>query len=610
MASRATARPSRAATPAAKPLALATRLLQMQQQQGNQATGHVLQRMIAVPLPPKIDWLLDQGEGKKLSHYAYGMPINPRGQTFEDAVLEFIYGLPTEAERTISMDQWKVVTGALARQDFELARLALEGWKTKINAAQQGQYLGHPNKPAIKPNEELKETIPQSQTSLATAIKFRDQLLAQMPTAKSHRKWVDSPWKDEFMIGALVLPNGEVLVSHSGRFTKEQKDCFNQTALTMGYTPVEKPDDLEDHARQHLKNALHGDSQYEIDDDKVVNKHGHPTDSGNPVGKCAAVGVLTPGAYQDPSLFQKKAGKDDLLHTLALSEVWFSTTAKQKVEIKDKQGKGHLFGGNQDVASCLTCHFQVRGLAQELLKFQQETFCTETLELIPDELQPLLAELQRIEADLQPFLQAPAENLTPAQELSTALANVKQSLNSYKLQYQAQLALAYTAHVDAGSNHNQLFETHHKPRHFPAVVVPDKPTDIPTEPKEPKQPAYPGAKVLEKATSSKAKNYRANMEKYEKDQKAYPALLETYKQEKGAYDAKMEKHQNGVRAVEMYKTMEQSQKYLPPSALYKQPTYTAVLVKAHRQLAESIARARSDLNTLQAMNALQPENGE
>ncbi|MFC3772515.1 hypothetical protein [Paenibacillus sp. GCM10012303] len=375
----------------------------------------VIRRMIDSDVPVATNW-------ETLEKYVYRTLINPRKQTFEQSVLEYIE-TKAAGHGQISTLWEQVKAGLQSKADIGDVTSKLTDIRTGINTVKATEP-DHPNKRGIGPSQELYETIPQSETSKTVAATIRLALLndftanvqykiikprigpAKMVPDKYGGNPIVGKWSESFMMGVLVLPNDEIHVSHSGFMGQTQHQVFEQIVQDNGGIPVThdtttKHDQLTQTFTDILQREMPKHPHHQIVQDNGRDKvqHDHPThgtvvETGNPVGTCAAPQAVHP--FNDPRLpdFPANLTGDT---AMGMTEVLVRYESKIKVKMsrgKDKKYMGNtnpvkvldmndapqLYSGGQDVVSCLTCQFQLRETLKRIVDRRRNVLNKETIE--------------------------------------------------------------------------------------------------------------------------------------------------------------------------------------------------------------------------------------
>ncbi|TMV46294.1 hypothetical protein FE783_26765 [Paenibacillus mesophilus] len=410
-------------------------ILQLQRTVGNRAVGMMLQRgrsarpekpaprgnrsfiqrMIDSDVPATTDW-------GALEKYVFRTLINPRKQTFEQSVVEHI---ETRAAgyAEISSAWEQVKTGLKSKTDIGEVASKLTDIRTRINDV-KSLVPDHPNKRGIDASQELYETIPQSENSKTVAATIRQALLNDFTANVQYKiirpksgpakvvpdRYGGAPivgkWSESFMLGVLVLPNGDIHVSHSGFMGPTQNQAFVQIVQTNHGTPVTHDtstdhDDLTRTFTAILQREIPKHAHHKTVKDKGRDKvqHDHPTsraklESGNPVGTCAAPQALHD--FNDPNLSDFPAeltgnsvmGMTEVLVRYETKINVRMTKGPDKkywgnvnpVQVLDANDAPQSYSGSQDVVSCLTCQFQLRETLKRIVDRRRNVLNKETIE--------------------------------------------------------------------------------------------------------------------------------------------------------------------------------------------------------------------------------------
>jgi hypothetical protein len=375
----------------------------------------VIRRMIDSDVPAATDW-------EALEKYVYRTLINPRKQTFEQSVDEYI-ATKAAGHGQISTLWEQVKAGLQSKADIGDVSSKLTDIRTRINAVKSSEP-DHPNKRGIGPSQELYETIPQSETSKTVAATIRLALLndftanvqykiikprigpAKMVPDKYGGNPIVGKWSESFMMGVLVLPNGEIHVSHSGFMGQTQHQVFEQIVQANHGTPVTHDstaahDDLSQTFTDILRREMPKHTHHQIVQDHGRDKvqHDHPThgtvvETGNPVGTCAAPQAVHP--FNDPHLpdFPANLTGDT---AMGMTEVLVRYESKVSVRMNKGANKKYMgnikpvkvldindapqsYSGNQDVVSCLTCQFQLRETLKRIVDRRRNVLNKQTIE--------------------------------------------------------------------------------------------------------------------------------------------------------------------------------------------------------------------------------------
>lgn len=343
-----------------------------------------IQRMIDTNVPAHGTW--DQVE-----QYLAKTIVNPRKQTFEQAVDEYLATQPT-AGAAVNAD-WQQIAALRALRTVgqeAQALLLAQSIRTAINTA-KSTTPDHPNKRGIQPSAERYETIPQSEASMQYATTLRGELIQlhndcreifdrrrsqgwkYKDPADNRYKWIDGHWALSFMLCVFIRPDGAVLVSHSGFMGTSHTAAFRAIVTRHGWTPV-TPDDaqystIQTNYKADAQAELHGNPTQQIRSDhrhkeKVTDNH--TRESGNPLGVCAAPQALD-GARGIASDFPAAMSGNT---PMAMTEIWVDASTHQ-VTVKDDAGTDQQYSGNVDVPSCLSCQFQLRAIMKRLVDLRR-----------------------------------------------------------------------------------------------------------------------------------------------------------------------------------------------------------------------------------------------
>ena len=416
---------------------------------GSASAGPV-QRMIDSAVPrigtPIEESLRQVGQLQKiLVQYMFGQVVNNRGQTFEDAVEEFILLYPNHAIAA----QW-----ASARHDvlaeprhdaLHAAAQVLDGIRTQINA-HESLVPSHPNKRGITPDQEASGTVPQSDTSRAAASQLRSDILQDLTLPGDYNERDDGRWSEQFMLGVLVLPSGQILVAHSGFMGPRQQDEFERIVTARGHLPVAHGEDSYHALQQTYEKILRADiKQHANHRIHVENKPHHDLykaestatgEIGNPAGVCAA-----PQAIDGVS--------SELLQgttPLALTELWVSGNPRSDVPIFDAHDQEQRYRGNEDVPSCLTCQIQLPGVLDDLRERQRAIDIDASIASAEGD-RVDLAQVQAL-LDLLPSAHRPGKAKNAKQRQQRDQARARQKLEQARDAYQSARATLATANLD------------------------------------------------------------------------------------------------------------------------------------------------------------------
>jgi len=347
-----------------------------------------IQRMIDRAAPP------NGSAWDVIERYLSRTLINPRKQTFEEAVDEFIAtGVTGASDVGREWQALVAIRGQLGQEAAALARIRTI--RTTINT-RKAQAPDHPNKRGITPSRERYETIPQSRQSQQVAFALRASLVASLlggygtrtyydrrakrnrtvgtylDPSDNRRKDIVGYWAESFMLGVLVLPDGTIRVSHSGYMGDSQDDAFRHIVTAAGYTPWTYGDndyaDLQDDYKADAQQALQHDPVHSVQTDhrgkdKVTDGH----EWGNPLGVCAAPQVLDDArGLTGPFPAELTGGTQ-----MALTEVWVSANNNSRVAVDDASGHTQRYSGNVDVPSCLSCQHQLRAVMTRLVELRR-----------------------------------------------------------------------------------------------------------------------------------------------------------------------------------------------------------------------------------------------
>ncbi|PYI56596.1 hypothetical protein [Paenibacillus flagellatus] len=377
----------------------------------------VIRRMIDSDVPSTTDW-------EALEKYVYRTLVNPRKMTFEQSVVEHIETRAAQHAQ-VSTAWEQVKTGLNSKSDIGDVVSKLADIRTRINTVKSTEP-DHPNKRGIDASQELYETIPQSETSKTVAATIRQALLNDFtanvqykiirpksgPPKMVPERYAGGPiagkWSESFMMGVLVLPNGDIHVSHSGFMGQTQNQAFRQIVQTNGGIPVTHDtdtdhDDLTRTFAAILQREMPKHAHHQIVQDNGRDKvqHDHPTsgaklESGNPVGTCAAPQAVHP--FNDPGLSDFPP---ELTGATAMGMTEVLVRYETKINVRmikgpDKKYRGNVkpvhvldandvsqsYSGNQDVVSCLTCQFQLRETLKRIVDRRRNVLNKETIETL------------------------------------------------------------------------------------------------------------------------------------------------------------------------------------------------------------------------------------
>lgn len=373
----------------------------------------VIRRMIDSDVPATTNW-------EALVKYVYRTLINPRKQTFEQSVDEYI---ATKAAQygQISTLWGQVKAGLQSKSDIGDVSSKLTDIRTRINAVKSTEP-DHPNKRGIAPSQELYETIPQSEASKTVAATIRQALLNDF-TANVQYKIIKSrppktvpdqyggnpivgKWSESFMMGVLVLPNRDIHVSHSGFMGQTQHQVFEQIVQANRGIPVTHDTTAEhndlsqtftDILQREIPKHTHHQIVQEHGRDKVQHDHsthGTVVETGNPVGTCAAPQAVH--SFNDPNLpdFPAELTGDTAMGMTEVLVRYESKVSVRMTNIPNRNYMGNIkpvkvldindapqsYSGNQDVVSCLTCQFQLRETLKRIVDRRRNVLNKETIE--------------------------------------------------------------------------------------------------------------------------------------------------------------------------------------------------------------------------------------
>jgi hypothetical protein len=394
------------------------------------ANGAVIQRMIRMELFAQRTFEEIKDLNTLLRFISYGeledgsfQFVNNRAQSFKQAVNEFI---KTKSPRYGEVEErWKWL---LAATDVEKIKACMREIATVINRV-KSEYPDHPNAfwigqgaGEMAAEEEAPGTIPQTTESRDLANGLLYELNAEDGKLKKavlegtigHEK----KQKMNFMLGVLVFPDRQVMISVSGgikNFSMLERFCDDylrgRDFILKG---VYNTAHLTEKARE----------QYEASYSKEVG--GSSTsfnkakgDEGSMPGACAAAVILGNKDVMNPQSFRERKpserGKGKV--RLGLTEVFTGDT----VEISNrKQGAVQQWpkpNTNEfDIPSCETCQHQLLHPALELVRLEK----AERLKYhYPDRQQSIAAKLTTYEA---PLLEESARKESTDKQYSDAAA--------------------------------------------------------------------------------------------------------------------------------------------------------------------------------------------
>jgi hypothetical protein len=302
--------------------------------------------------------------------------VNSRGQTFEDAVGEFVRLYPQNQQ---VVDLWKQakseVLNLTDRGPFYPAYEKLVRIRQHIND-HETTTPSHPNKRGISPDREAPGTVPQSELSRGAAARLREDLLRSLVKPRDHDEGEHGYWAEKYMLGVLVLPSGQIRVAHSGFMGPTQQARFDDIVRGAKYEPISYDEKAYATLQQHYSGHLKGEIREHSDRHEIEQEQKHPRtvdkardkvtgEVGNPAGVCAAAQVI---GY-DVSKLPRHAmiGKEQM----ALTEVWVSNNQDSRVSIFDADEEERRYRGDKDVPSCLTCQIQLLGVLAKLRAHQR-----------------------------------------------------------------------------------------------------------------------------------------------------------------------------------------------------------------------------------------------
>jgi hypothetical protein len=323
---------------------------------GHRSHG-VVQRMIDPKSPPKTKDLAE------LERYLYGTPVNARGQTFEHAA----------SMSTVGRTWFGMLEAALAEQDIERVLGLIPQVIEKVNA-EETLSPHHPNavwhgKQATEEalQHEVPYTIAKTSESVAIANEMRTLII------RSKILGADA----KFMMGVMVLPDGQLIVAFSGKRTKLLVPMAGVlSSFPLFGKQVYDTDSISSaDAQTYMQDAATGmasSKHFEYDDGgKIVRKRATKKDQGSYPANCAAAVALSVAKQVSPKSFSKGG-------QLGLTEVFLSGNPKSEVLIYNKETEdGERFTmKHQDVPSCHVCQMQLQHVAEEVVAMEKAGIAT------------------------------------------------------------------------------------------------------------------------------------------------------------------------------------------------------------------------------------------
>ena len=199
---------------------------------GRLPQNSVVQRMVSKSISD-----LNPTSKDDINSYIYSTIINKRKQTFSQAVNEFVdTSIADQALKNEVSDLWDdIKAGVSSDSNMTVVDLsnAIRQIINEINIY-KARVPDHPNKPDVQPQEEFSGTIPITQESFDTAVQiknayendYRDHVTENMYQPENDKIYLSYRGRDNyqlrekkklnFMLGVMTLPDGKIIVSHSG----------------------------------------------------------------------------------------------------------------------------------------------------------------------------------------------------------------------------------------------------------------------------------------------------------------------------------------------------------------------------------------------------------
>ncbi|MCD9017891.1 coiled-coil domain-containing protein [Parachryseolinea silvisoli] len=326
---------------------------------GHRSEGGVIQRLITEPPPSKPGIEL-------LETYVFGTPVNKRRQTFEQAAT---------AENN-SKTLFEQLVALLDKGDAESALDKIHQIIERVNTSETNE-THHPNpqtriRDKVRAVEFAKEreapyTISETTESVEYANRARKLILESDLRKQSLL----------FMLGVLVLPNGQRIVALSGnrsdviaplaKLLLEAKfPLWGDMVYDKQSISGEDDDTYKASAREAVETDKTG--HFTFDKNKLVRTtvKDREQDLGSYPATCAAAVALSVAKSVAPTAFAA-GGR------MGLTEVLISTNENSEVTIYNKEtGDGERFGMKApDVPSCHVCQMQLNSVARQVVALER-----------------------------------------------------------------------------------------------------------------------------------------------------------------------------------------------------------------------------------------------
>lgn len=290
---------------------------------------------------------------RNLTTYSYVLPVNSRGQTFEEVVTEFLAIFPQENDVKMA---WKEFQRLLPANQTE-ALECLKAISDHINQVVK-QHPSYPNpvhdKRVGSDHSDHSHSVPQSERSTNLVTQLHQALKGEdIYKEKYDERGQKTGELSGYMIGVMVGVDGQAYASCSGSPPKGFKTVVEK--LGMIFVTVEI--DAEMAKQRVLAEAQPHTVRFGTGDDKHRVHDPQSGEMGPTIGQCAA-----------PKLLQAliERGISQGTTPLSLTEMWIAPD-DTPVKIPNDKGKVIRYYDGDIVPSCLSCQ-QLVPLIHETLQ--------------------------------------------------------------------------------------------------------------------------------------------------------------------------------------------------------------------------------------------------
>lgn len=283
---------------------------------------------------------------QQITKYMNAEKINSRGQTFGEAVMEFISLFPKESRERGVTNLWEQLSIILGQGNTHRAISDLNTIASQINQV-AALYPGYPNRNlGASVGSDLPDqpfTIPQSELTIDMATRLHSWLVGAQ---------ILKPDDQGYMIGVLQTPSG-LFATCSGK----APDGFKSIVKRLGMKFVEvyhgKVEESTQLVAQALPKQAHALKVTTLPDSdlQVVSS---ATEMGGPIGLCAAPKLIW---HMILSVKEKP---------VAMTEVLVAPQHKPEPLIESAEGQIIKYRNTDRVPSCLSCQILLEELNQKV----------------------------------------------------------------------------------------------------------------------------------------------------------------------------------------------------------------------------------------------------